>query len=73
MNIGILKEDPARERCVALTPAGVQSLVSAGNQVYVEKDAGDASHFTNKEYENVGAKIVYTSDEVFRKRMPAVE
>ena len=54
-----------RERRVALTPAGVQSLVSAGNQVYIEKDAGDASHFSNEEYQKVDAKVVYTSDEVF--------
>ena len=54
-----------RERRVALTPAGVQSLVGSGNDVYVERDAGNASHFLNKEYENVGAKVVYSSDEVF--------
>jgi alanine dehydrogenase len=65
MNIGLLKEDPVRERRIALTPAGVQTLVSAGNQVYVEKNAGIGAHFSNEEYESVGAKIVYTSDEVF--------
>lgn len=65
MNFGILKEDPAHERRVVLTPAGVQSLVSSGNHVYIEKDAGIASHFSNEEYLAVGANIVYTSDEVF--------
>ncbi len=65
MNFGILRENPTQERRVALTPASVQSLVSGGHQVYVEKDAGNASHFLNQEYEAVGAKIVYTSDEVF--------
>lgn len=65
MNFGILKEDPTRERRIVLTPAGVQTLVSSGNQVYIEKDAGLAAHFSNEEYESVGAKIVYTCDEVF--------
>ncbi len=65
MNLGILKEDPARERRVALSPAGAQSLVSGGSHVYVEKDAGNASHFSSEEYQQVGANIVYTSDEVF--------
>ena len=65
MNIGILKEDPNHERRVVLTPAGVQALVGAGNQLFIERDAGNASHFSNEEYAALGAKIVYTSDEVF--------
>ena len=65
MNIGIPKENPAQERRVALTPAGVQSLVSSGCQVFIEKDAGNAAHFSNEEFENVGGKIVYSSDEIF--------
>ncbi len=65
MNIGILKEDPQRERRVALTPAGVQALVGGGHQVFIEKNAGEASHFSDDKYQAVGANIVYTSDEVF--------
>lgn len=65
MNIGILKEDRRREHRVALTPAGVRSLVSAGHIAYVENGAGEASHFSDKEYVDVGAQLVYTSDEVF--------
>ncbi len=65
MNIGILKEDPKRERRIALTPAAVQSLISEGATIYIEKDAGEAAHFSNSKYEEVGAKIVYTSDEVY--------
>jgi alanine dehydrogenase len=65
VNFGILKENPVHERRVALTPAGVQTLVSSGNQVYIEKEAGVASHFTDEEYRAVGGTIVYTRDEVF--------
>jgi alanine dehydrogenase len=65
MNIGILKEDPRRERRVVLTPAGVQALMSSGHQVFVEKNAGEASHFSDEKYQAVGGSIVYSSDEVF--------
>ncbi|MBU1298094.1 MAG: alanine dehydrogenase [Bacteroidetes bacterium] len=65
MNIGILKEDPKRERRIALTPAAVHSLISEGATIYIEKDAGEAAHFSNSKYEEVGAKIVYTSDEIY--------
>jgi len=65
MNIGIIKEDAHRERRIALTPAAVQSLIGSGSSVYIEKDAGNASHFSNEEYKTVGAHVVYTSDEVF--------
>jgi alanine dehydrogenase len=64
MNIGILREDSNRERRIALTPAAVQSLIATGNTVYVEKEAGAASHFSDEQYEAVGASIAYTSDEV---------
>ena len=65
MNIGILRGDPKRDRRIALTPAAVQSLISSGNTVYIQKDAGIASHFLDEEYKAVGAQIVYSNDEVF--------
>jgi alanine dehydrogenase len=64
MNIGILKEDFRKESRVALTPAGVQTLVEQGNTVYIEKDAGMMSRFFNEDYEQVGGKIIYSSEEV---------
>jgi len=65
INIGILKEDHARERRVALTPAGVEALVAEGCAVFVEKGAGTASRFLDEEYQKAGAHTVYTRDEVF--------
>jgi alanine dehydrogenase len=65
MNIGILKEDSRHEKRIALTPAAVHTLISMGASVYIEKDAGEAAHFPDIKYEEVGAKIVYTSDEVY--------
>jgi len=67
MNIGIPREQPFRERRVALNPAGVQSLVEEGHHVYIEKDAGALARYTNEEYERVGAKVVYNASEVFNR------
>lgn len=67
MRIGILKETHFEEKRVALTPAGVKLLVDHGHQVFVEKDAGLQSRFTNEDYEKVGANIVYSSDEAINR------
>jgi alanine dehydrogenase len=64
-NIGILKEDHARERRIPLTPAGVEALVAEGCSVFIEKGAGTASRFSDEEYQKVGAHTVYARDEVF--------
>jgi alanine dehydrogenase len=67
MNIGIPKEQTSRERRVALNPAGVQSLVEAGHAVFLEAGAGALARYSDEEYERVGAKIVYTANEVFKR------
>lgn len=55
MIIGIPKEIKNNENRVALTPAGVMSLIKAGHQVKVEKDAGLGSGFEDESYREVGA------------------
>ena len=67
MRIGIPKETLNQEKRVALAPAGVDALVRAGHSVYIESEAGLESHFTDEHYRNVGAKIVYTAEEVFQR------
>ena len=67
MNIGILKETAPSERRVALTPGGVQTLVSLSAVVYVERNAGALSFFTDDEYTNAGAVIVYSPEEVINR------
>lgn len=67
MRVGILKETQFEEKRVALTPAGVKSLVDHGHQVFIEKDAGLQSRFTNEDYEKVGAKIVYSAEEAINR------
>jgi alanine dehydrogenase len=67
MNIGILKEDLVNEKRVALSPAGVQVLVSSGHSVYVEKSAGAQSLFSDEEYQTAGAVIGFSPEEVVNR------
>jgi alanine dehydrogenase len=63
MVIGILKERFEDEQRIALSPFGVEALVSAGAQVVVESDAGLAARFPNDQYQQAGAMIVYSAEE----------
>ena len=65
MNIGIPKERRSFEYRVGLAPAMVQILTRAGHSCFVEHDAGLGAGFSDKEYEQAGGKIVYSSHEVF--------
>ncbi|MCL6600739.1 MAG: alanine dehydrogenase [Alicyclobacillus macrosporangiidus] len=64
MIIGVPKERKQNENRVAITPAGVRTLVMAGHTVYVENGAGVGCGFSDAEYEAEGA-FVTTSDEVW--------
>jgi alanine dehydrogenase len=65
MNIGIPKERRPFEFRVGLSPAGVEILSQQGHQVYVEHEAGVGVGFDDHEFENAGARIVYSPEEVF--------
>lgn len=65
MIIGIPKEIKNNENRVAITPAGVTTLVSAGHKVLIEKDAGLGSGFTNEEYQELGAELIDSAKDVW--------
>ena len=65
MKVGILKEIKLNENRVSMTPSGVDSMVHHGHTVFVEKEAGNGSGFTDAEYVAAGGKIVGTAEEVF--------
>ena len=65
--IGLVKEIKKDENRVALTPAGVTTLVGHGHTVYVEAGAGEGSGFSDSEYENAGGTLLQTAKEVFAK------
>ncbi|MDW7668298.1 MAG: alanine dehydrogenase [Bacillota bacterium] len=58
MIIGIPKEIKNNEFRVAATPNAVQEIIENKNKVYVEKNAGLKSGYTDYEYMKVGAEIV---------------
>src|SRR6187200_3280319 len=66
LQIGIPKETAFQENRIALTPDAVSVLVSNGHDVTIEHNAGEASHFRDKDYAESGAKIVYDRAEVFK-------
>ncbi|WP_096189494.1 alanine dehydrogenase [Evansella halocellulosilytica] len=65
MKIGVPREVKNNENRIALTPAGVLTLVQAGHNVYVETNAGIGSGFTNDNYTEAGAVILETAKEVW--------
>ncbi|WP_408008556.1 alanine dehydrogenase [Pseudalkalibacillus sp. A8] len=65
MIIGVPKEIKNNENRVALTPAGVVSFVKLGHKVFVERDAGVGSGFTNEEYVSTGAEVVESAEDVW--------
>ncbi|MBS1621727.1 MAG: alanine dehydrogenase [Bacteroidetes bacterium] len=66
MHIGIPRETAFQENRIALTPDAVSVLVSNGHQVAIEHNAGEASHFRDKDYNDAGARIVYDREEIFK-------
>ncbi|HMC85928.1 MAG TPA: alanine dehydrogenase [Chitinophagaceae bacterium] len=76
--IGIPKETAFQENRIALTPDAVGVLVSNGHHVIIEHNAGDASHYRDKDYSEAGGKIVYDKAEVYKapllvKSAPVIE
>jgi alanine dehydrogenase len=64
--IGVPKEITLQEHRIALTPSSVQFLVSNGNEVWLESNAGKDASFTDKEFSDAGAKICYNREEVYK-------
>jgi len=57
MKIGVPREIKPQEARVGVTPAGAQTLIEAGHQVYVQRGAGMLSGFSDMEYEKVGCSL----------------
>lgn len=65
MRIGVLKEIKNHEYRVGLTPDGISLLTRSGHPAYVEQNAGAGVGFSDRQYEQAGAKIIKTASEVF--------
>ncbi|MHB1946769.1 MAG: alanine dehydrogenase [Gammaproteobacteria bacterium] len=66
MLIGVPKEIKNNEYRVGLVPSSVRELVSHGHQVMVQHGAGAGIGFDDAAYEQVGATIAQTAEEVFQ-------
>src|SRR5699024_2293264 len=69
VKIGIPKEILNIENRIALTPAGVHTLTSAGHEVFVQSSAGEGAGFLDEEYVEAGAEIVQTAEEAWNNEM----
>lgn len=67
MIVGILKEIKTEENRVAMIPAGVEIFGHNGHTVLVESRAGAGSGFSDADYQEHGAEIVMTPDELFAR------
>ena len=65
LKIGLPKERVFQERRICLTPDDVAVLVANGHQLLIEAGAGDEANFSDKDYSEVGAEIIYDTREVF--------
>ncbi len=67
MIIGVPKEIKVAEKRVAVTPQGVDALVSHQHRVLVEKGAGEGSGFADQDYCEVGATVLGSADQVWNQ------
>ncbi len=65
MRIGCVKEIKNNEFRVGMTPDNVKDYAASGHEVYIERNAGTGSGFTDDEYVQAGARILDTAKEVW--------
>ena len=64
--IGLPREISLQENRISLTPDAVAILVNNGNEIWVEAKAGLGSKFSDKDFSDAGAKIVYSPQELYK-------
>lgn len=64
--IGIPKEQSFQERRVALVPEAVSLLVANGHRVKIESKSGEGANFSDREYSEAGAEIVFETKEIYQ-------
>ncbi|NLS09995.1 alanine dehydrogenase [Nesterenkonia sp. MY13] len=69
MHIGVPTEVKNHEYRVALTPAGVDTLVKAGHSVDIQAGAGSRAGYTDEEYAAAGAGILAEAAEAWAAEM----
>ena len=67
MIIGVPKEIKLQEHRIGLTPNSVKKLTEKNHEVLIEHNGGFEAGFTNEDYINVGAKIIKSPEEIFKR------
>jgi alanine dehydrogenase len=67
MRIGVPKETKTLEGRVALVPAAAGDLIKRGHEVWIEKDAGMKSGFTDADYTKLGVRIAPDAGALYEK------
>ncbi len=67
MIVGVPKEVKPDEYRLGLLPVAVDLLTRQGHTVLIQNDAGVGTGFENDAYEQAGAQIIATADEVWAK------
>jgi len=65
MKVGVPSEIKAQESRVGLTPQSVKELTKDSHTVLIQNNAGIGAGFSNSDYENSGAKIVNSAEDIF--------
>ncbi|MGP4042547.1 alanine dehydrogenase [Gracilibacillus sp. D59] len=69
MKIGVPKEIKSNENRVAITPAGVMMLKSAGHEVKIESGAGLGSGIDDQAFQQAGADIVPSAEQAWAQEL----
>lgn len=67
MRIGVPKETKTLEGRIALVPAAAGDLVKRGHEVWIEKDAGVNSGFSDERYTALGVRIAPDAAALYEK------
>ncbi len=65
MLVGVPTEVKNNEFRVALTPEGVAAVTARGHRVLLQRGAGEGSAFPDAEYEDAGAEMAASAEEVW--------
>lgn len=65
LKIGVPKEHSFGEQRICLTPDDVAVLAANDHHILIETGAGEKANFTDRDYSEAGAEIIYDTQEVF--------
>jgi len=65
LKVGVIGESDSSETRIPLSPEGIEQLVKAGHQVFIEKGAGIGSRFSSHDFSEAGALVIDKKEKLF--------